>query len=132
MRSAFSYILALTACGILAPCDGLDFEWSPMLNPSSTGVGFEVVEIERDADAVTIHGTFALFSFCYKLELDHAVVTDVLELRLTQRLSETGCTAEVGMAEYTITISDLDIAKAFTVIHDYQGSTERLALEGSL
>ena len=131
MRLAPYYALALTACGILAPGDGVSFEWSAIRTPTNTGVEFEVVGIERGADTVTIRGTFALSSPCYVLELGHAVVTDVLELRLTQRKTKNTCLSALWMAEYTVTISHVDIARSFTVTHDY-GSTERLALEGSL
>jgi hypothetical protein len=68
----------------------------------------------------------------YDLELEHDVLAGVLELRLTQRRAHSGCPDSFWMAEYTITISDFDIASAFKVIHDYQGSTERIPLEGSL
>ena len=133
VRSALPCVLGLTACGIFAPDDGVDFEWSPLSNLPNEGVEFELTEIERHPGAVSIRGTYALWSSCYTLELDHALVHDALELRVTQRFSKAGCPDAVAMAGYTITIHDLSIAGTFTVTHVYKsGTEERLALEGSL
>jgi len=131
-RCSVACVLVLTGCGFLAPDDGVDFEWSLPPNALAAGEELESVEIDRAPDVVMVRGTFTLWTSCYGLELDHEVVMDVLQLRLTQKKSHTGCPAAEVMAHYVITISDVSIASRFAVIHDYQGSTERVALQGSL
>ena len=100
MRALIICVIVVSACGILAPDDGVDFEWSLPPNAHATGAELEVVEIERATDAVTIRGKFTLWTSCYRLEFEHAVVSGDLELRLTQTRSQDGCPAAEVMAGY--------------------------------
>ena len=61
MRTMPLCLLTLAGCGILTPDDGIDYEWS-VLGSSNAGEEFEVVEIDREIDWVTMTGTCTLFS----------------------------------------------------------------------